>query len=294
MNRPDVKENLIKAFTKRLLWRLHWGTTNKPYVIPFTTDLKISIPKTGSGSLIYYQGYSELETASFMMRFLKPGMTLVDVGAHIGEYTLIAAQIVGKLGQVHGFEPMPGLFPIVSANVQMNNFANVSLNKMAVTNYTGEIEFEVFDDPSTSSIRKLVSSGKEKLIKVATTSLDEYWSQKNTKIDLIKVDVEGAEKMVFEGAEKLMGLPSTAAPVWLFEYSPHAYSSFGYRASDLFDLLHKHGYSVLQFADNGEIENFDSNRPVNKVINLIAVKDKDTFLNSLSNNKPSQALSFSK
>jgi FkbM family methyltransferase len=289
--RPDVKENFIKAFVKRLLWRLHWATTNKPYIIPFKKSLKINIPKTGCGSLIYYQGYSELETADFMMRFLRPGMTLIDVGAHIGEYTLIAAQVVGESGQVHGFEPMPKLFPILSENVRINNLRNVNLNCMAVSNRTGEIEFEVFDDPSISSIRKQVTSGSEQLVTVKTTSLDAYCSQINTKIDLIKVDVEGAEKLVFEGAEQLMSLPSSKAPVWLFEYSPHAYASFGYLASDLMNLLHQHNYNILQFADSGEIRDFDSSIPVNKIINLIATKDKNHLLNLLQNRKSSETVS---
>ncbi|RUT00244.1 hypothetical protein DSM106972_076920 [Dulcicalothrix desertica PCC 7102] len=291
LGRPDVKENFIKAFVKRLLWRLHWATTNKPYVIPFKTSLKISIPKTGCGSLIYYQGYSELETADFMMRFLRPGMMLIDVGAHIGEYTLLAAQVVGESGQVHGFEPTPKLFPILSENVRMNNLRNVHLNCMAVSDRTGDIEFEVFDDPSISSIRKQVTSGSEQLVKVATTSLDAYLSQINTKVDLIKVDVEGAEKLVFEGAEKLMSLPSSEAPVWLFEYSPHAYQSFGYLASDLFKLLHHHNYNILQFADNGEIKDFDPSIVVNKVINLIATKDKTRFFNMFQNQHLSETLS---
>lgn len=278
--RPDVKENFVKALTKRLLWRLHWVTTKRPYVIPFKSNLKISIPKTGSGSLIYYQGYSELETADFMMRFLRPGMTLIDIGAHIGEYTLLAAQAVGESGQVHGFEPQPGIFPILSENVQMNNLRNVTLNCKAVSNSIGEVEFEVFSEPSVSSIRKLVASASaEKLVKVATISLDAYWSQQDAKIDLIKVDVEGAEKLVFEGAEGLMSLPASTAPVWLFEYSPSAYAGFGYLASDLLNLLSKHNYKVWQYDGDGKITDFDPSIPVKQIINLIAAKDKNNLLN---------------
>ena len=55
-------------------------------------------PKGGAGALIYYQGYSEPETARFLTAFLKPGMTFWDVGAHIGEYSLLAARCVGGAG----------------------------------------------------------------------------------------------------------------------------------------------------------------------------------------------------
>jgi FkbM family methyltransferase len=291
--RPDVKENFIKASAKRLLWRLHWVTTKRPYVIPFKSNLKISIPKTGSGSLIYYQGYSERETADFMMRFLRPGMTLIDIGAHIGEYTLLAAHAVGESGQVHGFEPQPGIFPILRDNVQMNRLRNVTLNCKAVSNSIGEVEFEVFSEPSISSIRKQVASASaEQLVKVATISLDVYWSQQDAKIDLIKVDVEGAEKLVFEGAEGLMSLPASTAPVWLFEYSPSAYAGFGYLASDLLNLLSRHNYQVWQYEGDGKITDFDPSIPVTQIINLIAAKDKNELLKLIQSESVRQKRSY--
>ncbi|MGI2905516.1 FkbM family methyltransferase [Tolypothrix sp. VBCCA 56010] len=280
--RPDVKQNPAKALLKRLWWRLRWTLTDKPYVIQFTKNLKIGVPKTGSASLIYYQGYSELETADFIHHFLRPGMVVVDVGAHIGEYTLLAAEKVGTTGEVHAFEPQSHLFPILSNNVQMNQLSNVTLNCAAVSNAIGEIEFEVFDEPSVSSIRKQTQLSQDaKLVKVACTSLDTYWSNQQRQIDLIKVDVEGAEKMVFQGAEKILNQPSTKASTWLFEYSPKGYASFGYRPSDLLELLKRHDYKVWQYCGNGKITDFDpAASSITGIINLIAAKDK-TYLLSL-------------
>lgn len=281
MGRPDFRQNPVQALLKRLWWRIWWSVTDKPYVIPFAENLKIGVSKSGSASLIYYQGFSELDTADFIRRFLRPGMVFLDVGAHIGEYTLLAAQSVGASGEVHGFEPQANLFPILSQNVGMNSLNNVTLNCSAVSNQVGEIEFEVFNEPSVSSIRKHTTvSQNAKLVRVACTSLNTYWSHQSRKIDLIKVDVEGAEKLVFEGAEELMSLPSSEAPTWLFEYSPDAYACFGYQPSEILKLLKRHDYQVWQYCGDGKVADFDPALPVTQIINLIAAKDK-TYLLSL-------------
>ena len=287
--RPDVKQNLLKALLKRLWWRIYWIATNKPYIIPFADNLKISVPKTGSASLIYYQGYSELETADFLRHFLRPGMVMFDVGAHIGEYTLLAAKIVGVTGEVHGFEPQTNLFSILKENVRMNKLDHVTLNCAAVSDAIGEIEFEVFDEPSVSSIRKLGALSQDaKIIQVPCTSIDTYIAKLQRKIDLIKVDVEGAEKLVFQGAEGLLNLASDAAPVWLFEYSPPGYTSFGYQPSELLELLKRHNYQVWKYFGNGKIAEFDPSLPVTQIINLIATKDKSCLLSLLQGENFSQ------
>ncbi len=282
LQRPDVKQNLVKAIIKRLWWRLRWLFTNKPYVIAFAENLQIAVPKTGSASLIYYQGYSELETADFLTHFLRKGMVVVDVGAHIGEYTLLAAKLVGSSGEVHGFEPQPNLFPILTENVRMNNLSNIVLNCSAVSTTTGEIEFEISNEPSVSSIRKHTLSEDAKLVRVNCTSLDAYWHNcDNRQIDLIKVDVEGAEKLVFEGAQKLLNLPAISAPVWLFEYSLKSYAAFGYQPTDLFNLLNRYGYCIWQYNLNGKVTEFDPAIPVTQIINLIAAKEKNYLLSLL-------------
>ncbi len=117
--------------------RLHWGSSTPPQSGFHAETLKINIPKSGSGSLIYYQGFSEIETATFVSSFLRPGMTFIDVGAHIGEYTLLAAKLVGDAGQVHAFEPQPSLFPLLQDGIQLNEFSHVTANQLALCDHVG-------------------------------------------------------------------------------------------------------------------------------------------------------------
>ncbi len=282
MSRPDVQRNPLQALSKRISWRLRWLGTKQPFVIPLGDILKIAIPKTGSGAAIYYRGFSEPETSDFVQHFLRPGMVVVDVGAHIGEYTLLAAQAVGDTGQIHSFEPQEPIFPILSNNVRLNGFQNVTLNASAVSDCVGELEFEIVSEPSMSSIRKHETLDRDvKVVKVPTTSLDVYWSNRTSKIDLIKVDVEGAEKFVFQGATELMSLHSSDAPTWIFEYGPRAYADFDYQPAELLDLIRSYGYSIWQYSTGGQINPFDPNQQLPDIVNLIATKDKSHLFSLL-------------
>ncbi|NEQ52972.1 MAG: FkbM family methyltransferase [Leptolyngbya sp. SIO3F4] len=275
---------------KRISWRLHWTFSESPYLVSFADQLKINIPKSGSASLIYYQGFSEPDTADFVSRFLRKGMTFVDVGAHIGEYTLLAAKLVGQSGSIHGFEPQEALFPLLKENIKINHFNNVNLNQIAVSEKVGEVEFEVFDEPSVSSIRKSRPEEDKKrnsrFVSVSTTSLDHYVNnlESTCSIDLIKIDVEGAEKFVFEGAKELMKLPPSQSPTWIFEYAPKAYLLFDYQAQDLLNLLNSYDYQVYQYLGNGQIAEFSTHKSYRGIINMIATKNKGQLLAQINHN----------
>jgi FkbM family methyltransferase len=282
LDSADFQDNPVKALTKRLRWRLWWQTTNRPLVVPFANTLKINIPKTGSGAGIYYRGFSEPDTADFFYRFLRPGMVMYDVGAHIGEYTLLAAKLVGSSGRVHAFEPQAHLFPVLTESVRMNGFNHVELNCAAVSDRVGKIEFQVLNEPSMSSIRKQSSPAEpEQIVAVACTSLDIYGGDRQTKIDLIKIDVEGAEKFVFQGAIELLSLPPERSPTWIFEYAPSGYADFGYPGEDVLSLLHLHGYEIWQYCGLGQIEPFNPDAPMEDVVNLVATKNRTDLLKQL-------------
>src|SRR5665213_715101 len=115
--RPDFRRNPVAAIRRRLWWRLRWAVSGQPWKIRLRNDIDMVAPKGGAGALIYYQGYSEPETARFLTAFLKSGMTFWDVGAHIGEYSLLAARSVGSVGHVHAFEQQPKVFEFLLRNV---------------------------------------------------------------------------------------------------------------------------------------------------------------------------------
>lgn len=253
---------------------------SRPWILSLQRDLKIAISQNGSGALIYYQGYSEPETADFVTRFLKPGMTFLDIGAHMGEYTLLASRAVGPQGEVHVFEPNRDIFQLLRSNVHMNNLGNVVLNNCCVSDLDGERELEVYAESTISSLRLGVNTPpirNQKLLKVinvVSTCLDTYWPEHRKRIYLVKIDVEGAELLVLRGAMRLISLPGNETPIWLFEYRSGSYDRFGYHHRDLLAFFKEYDYEILHYegADRFIPVNMDF-IPMNSV-NLIAVKNR--------------------
>lgn len=253
--RRDFRQSPPKALFRRLCWRLRWRLTKEPWLLALGEDLKIQVPCCGAGALIYYQGYSEPETARFMLSFLRPGMVFFDVGAHIGEYTLLASRRVGPSGQVHAFEPQPDTFGLLQSNAKVNALRNVRLNACAVSDREGQAEFGVRPEPSLSSIlRKVGASEADDLlcsITVASRTLDSYCRECGCWPDLVKIDVEGAELLVLQGAQDLLAAPPGRAPYLVFEYGPENYPHFGYGFADIMSVLGQAGYRMFRLDPRG-------------------------------------------
>lgn len=142
---------------------------------------------------------------SYVKRVFKPrkGETVFDAGAHIGIYTLRAAKDVGEEGIVVGFEPDDENFRILQKNVQINRFKRVKLIKAALGKNDVKKVFHMAIDPLYSSLlpSRALNSREKKKVQVIT--LDRIVEKlKVTRIDWIKIDVEGGEMDVLEGGKK--------------------------------------------------------------------------------------------
>ena len=147
----------------------------------------------------------EKQTTELFERIVKPGMVVFDIGAHVGYYTLLAARQIGDTGEVHAFEPEPSNFNLLAQNVEFNNYQNVECVNKVVSNDTGSTE--LFLTSLDNGRYSIYNHGlpKKRSVLTQSISLDDYVNEKNlTKIDLIKVDVEGAETDVLNGAVKLL------------------------------------------------------------------------------------------
>lgn len=132
------------------------------------------------------------------------GQVVFDVGAHIGLYTLIAARKVGKNGMVVAFEPDTENFRLLSRNVQINKFTNVRLFRVALGREDSEKVLYMGVNPVHSSLLPPYYLRARKKVRVAT--LDRIMEKLQlTRIDWIKIDVEGAEMDVLEGGKKTIG-----------------------------------------------------------------------------------------
>jgi FkbM family methyltransferase len=134
------------------------------------------------------------------------GETIVDVGAHIGNYTLIGAKRIGPRGKAISIEADPDNFYILKKNIKLNHFENVSLLNCAVYSEKSQIKLYTFKDQSEFSIYNTLIATRatpRKYILVQSETLDNILKKKGidlTKISWIKIDVEGAELEVLKGA----------------------------------------------------------------------------------------------
>ncbi len=145
-------------------------------------------------------GYWEKYETELFKKTIKEGMTVVDIGAHIGYYTLFSASLVGEKGKVYAFEPGPENYSLLVKNIEVNGYNNVVAVKKAVSNKAGVTKLFL----GTSALHSIVDSEDSKQsIEVETTTLDDFFIKKE-KIDVIKMDAEGAEYMIFLGMQKIL------------------------------------------------------------------------------------------
>jgi FkbM family methyltransferase len=158
---------------------------------------------------------------------LKPGMTFCDVGANFGYYTLIGAQCVWPSGKVYSVECNPRLLDLLSRSILANGFEQiVKLIPVAASNESGEIEF-AFDDKfsggGSSVIPELMTQGSHQKIRVQSARLDDLIPRETT-VSVLKIDVEGWESNVFDGAERI--LSSDALRSIIFEFTADSVARF--------------------------------------------------------------------
>jgi len=159
-----------------------------------------------------------------LKQIIKNGDIVVDLGANIGYYTLILAQLVGKSGHVYAFEPEPSNFEILSKNVKENKHDNVTLVQKAVSDKNSKIKLYV-SKRNLASHRIFDAEDKRKSIEVDVTTLDEYFQKSKKPIKFIKMDVEGAEGATILGASKI--IEDSKNLVIMMEYFPKWIKKFG-------------------------------------------------------------------
>jgi FkbM family methyltransferase len=257
--------------------KLHEATLkveeNYTFILP--DGSLFSYPINSSIGYSLSRGGFEISEVDFVRRTLKKGDVVIDIGANGGFYTLIAAKIVGIEGHVYSCEPGARELELLKNNIKINNLKNVTVIESAIGNKEGITEFAIAEDGALNSLLKNdhPSQQIDHWQTVEINTIDNLVKQLNIeKVNFMKIDVEGAEKMVLEGAKKLMNLNDKITI--MFEALELTSNVYGYKPLELIDIFMDAGFRVQYFNRFGkEVDISPSNKRIKKNIhNFVAYK----------------------
>jgi FkbM family methyltransferase len=203
----------------------------------------------GVTRLLLERGVIEPSITRLVKRLVGPGMTAVDVGANLGYYTLLFAEMVGPNGQVYAFEPVPYNASLLNRSVHANGYTNVIAVAKSVSNATGATTLHLnagnFGNHTIVSGINAPSDGE---VVVDTLSLDGFFDA-SQRIDFMKIDVEGAEGLVAQGAGRL--LAQTPARI-VMEFWPFGERRLGTDPEHLLNALRGYGFDIKLIPDEGD------------------------------------------
>lgn len=232
------KGHPARVLARLAAWRLICAF-NRPATVDLKQlDIRLVLPPEwrGCAKLIYAFREKYEPEVLWLSRYLRPGQVVVDGGASIGIYSLLASKVVGDTGLVLAFEPAAQTFRALQANVAANGGSNVQAINSALADRTGPALLALHSDPARHSLA--VTSGATETIDL--TTLDHVVQDRQLQgVDFIKLDVEGAEELVLMGA---MSTLKHSRPVVMFEVNSARCHGQGLRVDGAWTVLQNLGY----------------------------------------------------
>ena len=197
---------------------------------------------------ILVNGIYEPDVMKFLFGYLKKNSTFIDIGANVGFFSISIAKEVVTEGSVLSIEPSPTIFPYLRENVQLNNIFNISIKNFALGSFTNQLPF--YDAPVDHfGMGSFSPQFHNNPIPVSVITLDDLFkAEQITRADVIKVDVEGYESAVFQGAKRT--LSSDNSPIIIFEFCDWAEKRIpGQKIGDSQKILRELGYKIWLLKD---------------------------------------------
>lgn len=193
-----------------------------------------------------YWGFKE-KAKEYLFSQIKQGDTIVDIGANVGEISFISSKLVGDEGKVISYEPDHTNFKRFIKNIEINNFQNISYFNLGLGNQKGEFEIEILD-PNNRGMNRIVPHTNfdlqvpfiKQLVQIETLD-DHIESLKLSKVDLIKIDTEGFEFHILQGAQQVL---KKYHPKLFIEIDEKNLILQGTHPSELIEMLHQNNYET--------------------------------------------------
>lgn len=215
----------------------------------FTLDMK-----TGDfiERSIYYSAY-EFEIVQQFRRYVKPGATVLDIGANLGFYTVLSSKLAGPSGKVFAVEANPLMQKRLESTLDINRVSNVTILPFAASSEAGEVVIHIPSGGShgEASLAQQDWAAKETFA-IPAKRLDDVLA--GERIDFVKIDVEGAEFMALSGTA---GLLREHKPTLLVELVPRFLKRLGASPADVIGLLASLGYTRMSKIDQHVVRQVD-------------------------------------
>ena len=237
---------VARSFYGKLYWSIN---PDKPLFHQLSNGGVLLLEAKHSFTHCFYPGVDQYEpdVRAALQYFLKLGNVFLDCGANIGYFSVLANNIVGETGKVVSIEANPVTFSLLEANLKTNNFG-IPVH-CALTSESGEVELFMPTEGGDvySSLLKggLVAGESIQSFKVLGRTLDNVVEDLSlSKVDVVKIDIEGAELDVLKSANCLL---SNFRPVVITEYGTNTWPKFGATPEDLKNLAQVHSYQLRIF-----------------------------------------------
>lgn len=236
---------VARTYYGQLYWSLKPGTP-LAYHLPTGGTLLLDHKHAFTGCFWPDVEHYEPDVRAFLQCVLRPGDTFIDCGANVGYFSVMAGALVGDKGKVISVEANPQTFKLLERNLQSNQIG-IPVH-CALTSRVGEVELYMPEDWDVFSSLKadgLVVGNADYSFTVMARTLDDVVSELAlSKVDLVKIDIEGGEFDVLHSAPKLL---SEFRPLVITEYSIDTWASFGVTHRELKELAQKYEYSLRLF-----------------------------------------------
>lgn len=246
---PNCQHQRIQSIARFVGWQINKRLTRRTRDIQLLPDVKIYCqPDSYSAAHVLYCGLYDYNEMNFLLRYLRPEDSFLDIGANVGVYTLLAASKICS-GSIYSFEALPKNYTRLQENLKLNQFAHVKTYAIAVSDRTGTVPLDLAEGDSKPFITHTQTNHT---LTVPSDTLDNLLQNDSlSNLTLAKMDIEGAELLALKGA--VSRLKQQRPQVWILEINDTV-RYFGHQKQDIVDFLDSYGYNLYHYrADTNQI-----------------------------------------
>ncbi len=219
--------------TPRVHYARRWGMTMK-------LDLHDKVPR-----ILYFTSANEPDEMALVKSLLRPDWVVLDIGAHIGSYTLFMAHLLDPhAGRIYAFEPNPSTFALLQYHIAVNSLTHVVPYSTALGAAPGDAELFLARSDNTSMCSLRRANQSDRSVKIRVSTLEQFAGEVGLqRLDFVKLDAEGAEPEIIEGGRAVL---TSFRPHILVELNGPRLTGAGYHPRDLALLLQDLGYALFR------------------------------------------------